>query len=80
VIWVAVGGRGTLVGAIIGALVVNMGKTWLTAAAPDLWLFALGAVFVLVPTLMPKGVLGLAAQLRGAKRKTPPAGPVEVAS
>ena len=80
VVWVAVGGRGTLVGAIIGALVVNMGKTWLTAAAPDLWLFALGAVFMLVPTLMPKGVLGLAAQLWAMKRKAPPATRAEAAS
>ena len=44
VIWVAVGGRGTLVGAALGALAVNAGKTWFTGAIPELWLFALGAL------------------------------------
>jgi urea transport system permease protein len=63
-IWVAVGGRGTLVGAILGAVLVNLAKTWLTGAFPDLWLFALGALFILVTLLMPKGVLGLPDQFR----------------
>jgi urea transport system permease protein len=58
VIWVAVGGRGTLVGAAIGALVVNAGKTWFTGALPDLWLFALGGLFVFVTLFLPKGILG----------------------
>ena len=48
VIWVAVGGRGTLTGAILGAVLVNAGKTYLTGALPEVWLFALGALFILV--------------------------------
>jgi len=63
-IWVAIGGRGTLAGAVLGALVVNLAKTWLTGAAPELWLFALGALFILVTLLLPDGILGLAARLR----------------
>jgi len=64
VIWVAVGGRGTLAGAILGAILVNAGKTYFTAALPELWLFALGALFILVTLLLPGGILGLAARLR----------------
>jgi urea ABC transporter permease protein UrtC len=48
VIWVAVGGRGTLYGAIAGAVLVNYAKTYLTGAFPEVWLYALGALFVLV--------------------------------
>jgi urea transport system permease protein len=59
VIWVALGGRGTLYGAIIGALVVNYAKTYLTAAFSDVWLFFLGALFVLVTVLMQRGIVGL---------------------
>ncbi|MCX7382123.1 MAG: urea ABC transporter permease subunit UrtC [Alphaproteobacteria bacterium] len=70
VIWVAVGGRGTLVGAILGALLVNAGKTYFTGALPELWLFALGALFILVTLLLPKGILGLFA--RRAARPAPP--------
>ena len=58
VIWVAVGGRGTLAGAALGAVIVNAGKTWFTGAIPELWLFALGALFVLVTLFLPKGILG----------------------
>ena len=60
VIWVAVGGRGTLTGAILGAVLVNAGKTYLTGALPELWLFALGALFILVTLFLPRGILGLA--------------------
>ena len=63
VIWVAVGGRGTLVGAALGALIVNAGKTWFTGVLPEAWLFALGALFVLVTLFLPKGVLGLVSSL-----------------
>ncbi len=63
-IWVAVGGRGTLVGAIVGAVLVNYGKTYFTGALPELWLFLLGALFILVTMFLPKGVVGLAQQLR----------------
>jgi len=59
VIWVAVGGRATLYGAVAGALMVNYAKSYLTAAMPDAWLFALGALFVLVTLLLPRGVTGL---------------------
>jgi urea transport system permease protein len=59
VIWVAVGCRGTLYGAIIGALLVNAAKSWLTAAFPDAWLFGLGALFVLVTLFLPNGVVGI---------------------
>ena len=59
VVWVAVGGRGTLVGAVLGAFSVNGLKTWLTSAAPDLWLFVLGALFVLVTLGLPRGLIGL---------------------
>jgi urea transport system permease protein len=62
VIWVAVGGRGTLVGAILGAVLVNFGKTYFTGALPELWLFALGGLFIFVTLLLPKGVMGLFAR------------------
>jgi urea transport system permease protein len=59
VIWVAVGGRGTLSGAILGAVLVNLGKTFLTGELPELWLFALGALFIVVTLFLPRGILGL---------------------
>jgi len=59
VIWVAVGGRGTLVGAVLGAVLVNLGKTYFTSALPELWLYALGALFILVTLLLPAGLMGL---------------------
>ncbi len=59
VIWVAVGGRATLYGAAAGALMVNYGKSYFTAALPEVWLFALGALFVLVTIFLPRGVIGL---------------------
>ena len=59
VVWVAVGGRGTLVGALLGAFSVNALKTWLTSVAPDLWLFALGGIFVAVTLFLPRGLVGL---------------------
>jgi urea transport system permease protein len=58
VIWVAVGGRGTLIGPIVGAVLVNYGKTYFTAAFPELWLFALGALFVFVTLFLPRGIVG----------------------
>jgi urea transport system permease protein len=68
VIWVAVGGRGTLYGAVIGALLVNYAKTFLTGALPEMWLYALGALFVFVTVFLPRGIVGLLPQLR---RNTP---------
>ncbi|HAO33588.1 MAG TPA: urea ABC transporter permease subunit UrtC [Candidatus Competibacter sp.] len=58
VIWVAIGGRGTLVGAVVGAVLVNYAKTWLTGALPEAWLFALGGLFVAVTLLLPQGLIG----------------------
>ncbi|MBM3646305.1 MAG: urea ABC transporter permease subunit UrtC [Alphaproteobacteria bacterium] len=71
VIWVAVGGRGTLIGPVIGAFLVNWGKTYLTGALPEVWLFALGTLFVAVTLFLPKGVVGLWSQVRsrGVTRK-----------
>jgi urea transport system permease protein len=66
VIWVAIGGRGTLIGPIIGAILVNALKSWATRAYPDLWLLILGGIFVLVTVFMPKGIVGLPEQLRQA--------------
>ncbi len=65
VIWTAVGGRGTIIGPIIGALLVNAGKSWFTGAIPELWLFALGGLFVAVTLFLPKGIMGLWDQWRG---------------
>jgi urea transport system permease protein len=59
VIWVAVGGRGTLYGAVLGAVLVNYAKTSFTAILPEVWLFALGGLFVLVTLFLPRGVVGL---------------------
>jgi urea transport system permease protein len=63
VVWVAVGGRGTLIGPIVGAIVVNALKSWATRAFPDLWLIILGAMFAVVVLFLPKGLVGLPAQL-----------------
>ena len=68
VAWVILGGRGTLYGAALGAGVVNYAKTVLTNALPDVWLFALGALFVLVTVWLPKGLVGLL-QWRGKQGK-----------
>jgi urea transport system permease protein len=75
VIWVAVGGRGTLVGAALGAVLVNLGKSYLTDAMPSAWLFALGLLFVLVTILMPKGLLGLIDQWRRTPKAQADAAP-----
>lgn len=64
VIWVAVGGRGTLYGAMVGALMVNYAKSYLTAAMPEVWLFVLGAAFIIVTLFLPRGIIGL---FRGKK-------------
>ena len=62
VVWVALGGRATLYGAVIGALIVNYAKTVFTGIMPDAWLFALGALFVLVTVFLPQGIAGLLAR------------------
>jgi urea transport system permease protein len=62
-IWVAVGGRGTLGGAVLGAWIINGGKSWLTGAFPEVWLYALGGLFILVTLFLPTGVAGLLGKL-----------------
>ena len=64
VVWVAAGGRGTLVGAVLGAIGVNWTQSWLTTSYPDLWLLFLGALFMGVVLFFPDGVLGAAAAPR----------------
>src|SRR6266568_279342 len=58
-IWAAVGGRGTLIGPIVGAFFVNGAKSWFTQAAPEFWLYFLGALFIGVTLFLPDGVMGL---------------------
>ena len=58
VIWTAVGGRGTVIGPVIGAFFVNGGKSWFTGLFPEFWLFVLGALFVLTTLFLPKGIVG----------------------
>ncbi|MGD8233497.1 urea ABC transporter permease subunit UrtC [Vibrio sp. TRT 1302] len=58
VVWVALGGRATLFGAIVGALVINYAKSWFTVEFPEVWLFALGGLFVLSTMYFPKGIMG----------------------
>ena len=77
VIWVALGGRGTLYGAIIGAFIVNYGKTFFTGAFPEIWLFMLGGLFVLATTFLPQGVVGLIDDLKQKKRGKQPPGQSE---
>lgn len=92
-IWVAVGGRGTMVGAVLGAFLVNGMKSWLTAAFPTAWLYVLGSLFVVVTLLLPGGVVQIAARasslsalltrvVRGLGAKpvspTPPVGGVSI--
>ncbi len=75
-IWVSVGGRGTLSGAMLGAGLVNLAKTWLTSAAPEIWLFFLGGLFVLTTLLFPRGIVGILGQLRLIRsRRTMPGAP-----
>ena len=68
VIWTAVGGRATLIGPIVGAILVNGGKSIFTAAFPEFWLFALGGLFVLVTLFLPKGIVGTARQFVERRR------------
>jgi urea transport system permease protein len=68
VVWTAVGGRGTLIGPIIGAILVNGGKSFFTGAFPEAWLYALGALFIGVTLFLPKGIVGTI-QARTSGRK-----------
>lgn len=69
VIWVALGGRGTLIGPIVGAVLVNFAKTWLTGALPEVWLFVLGAIFIAVTLFLPRGLVGLFGRLAAGVRR-----------
>ena len=77
VVWVALGGRGTLVGPVVGAISVNALKSWATRAYPDLWVLILGGTFVLIVMFMPKGLVGIPSQIQELiakiRRKTPQA-------
>jgi urea transport system permease protein len=74
-IWVAVGGRGTLTGAILGAFIVNGAKSFFTVALPEYWLYMLGLMFILVTLFMPDGIVGLAKRLaaKASRRGQKPA-------
>ena len=72
VVWVAVGGRGTLVGPILGAIGVNALKSYATRAFPEQWLYILGGLFILVVLFMPKGLVGLPAQLKALPARLGP--------
>lgn len=73
VVWVAIGGRATLYGAALGAVAVNYSKSYLTAAFPEIWLFALGGLFLIVTIFMPKGIIGVWNQFRSKWLQTKPA-------
>ena len=64
-IWTAVGGRGTLIGPVLGAAVVNLGKSWFTQVLPEYWLYVLGLMFILVTLYLPRGIAGLWIRRRG---------------
>lgn len=76
VVWCAVGGRGTLIGPIIGAITVNAAKSYATRAFAEQWLFFLGGMFILVTLFMPKGIVGIPDQLRALRKRWRPR-PVE---
>jgi urea transport system permease protein len=71
VIWTAFGGRGTLWGAALGALVINAAKSWFTGVLPEAWLFVLGGLFVFVTLFMPHGLAGLFAGWKSVPREEP---------
>src|SRR6187402_22036 len=79
VVWVAVGGRGTLLGPILGAVVINALKSWATRAYPDLWLVILGGLFILVVLFLPGGLVSLPERLGKAWKKFRAPAPIESA-
>jgi len=66
-VWAAVGGRGTLVGPVLGAFFVNGAKSWFTQAFPEFWLYFLGALFIAVTLFLPRGIMGIRDRLRREK-------------
>jgi urea transport system permease protein len=75
VVWVAVGGRGTLLGPILGALFVNALKSWATRAAPELWLYFLGGLFVTVVLFLPGGLISIPGKFKAAMARLRPKPP-----
>ena len=69
-IWAAVGGRGTLIGPIVGAFFVNGAKSWFTVAFPEFWLYFLGALFIAVTLFLPQGIVGLFDKFSSKKKET----------
>jgi urea transport system permease protein len=67
VVWVAVGGRATLMGPIVGAIGVSLLYSWLTGSLPGTWLYVLGGLFIVVVLFMPRGLAGIAQSLRGLR-------------
>ena len=63
-LWVAIGGRGTLIGAVIGALSLNWGKSLFSEAYPDMWQYLLGAMLIIVVVFLPKGIVGVAESVK----------------
>ena len=80
VVWVAVGGRGTLYGAILGAILVNFAKTRFTGIFPEAWLFALGGLFVFVTIFLPKGVVGFFSERKQKRKNNESSAAAEVSS
>jgi urea transport system permease protein len=80
IVWVAVGGRATLAGAALGAVLINYGKSYFTGALPELWLFVLGGLFIAVTLAFPKGIVGSVAgwAKRRPRAAAPPAAPAPV--
>jgi urea transport system permease protein len=72
VVWVAVGGRATLYGAVMGAVLVNYAKSYFTAALPEFWLFALGGLFIVVTIFLPKGLVGLLNRVKKKNQEVAP--------
>lgn len=68
ILWVAIGGRGTLIGPVIGAIVTNLAKTFFSENYPDIWLFFLGSVFVVVVLFLPGGLMSLFKKLKWKKK------------
>jgi urea transport system permease protein len=69
VVWTAVGGRGSIVGPVVGAILVNTGKSWFTGALPEYWLFALGGLFIAVTLFLPLGLVGTWDSWRQSRRE-----------
>jgi urea transport system permease protein len=78
VLWVALGGRGTLIGPVIGAVLVNAAKTGFSESYPDIWTYFLGLLFVLVVVFLPKGITGLFEKWNDRRKKQDVSSSVEV--